>query len=80
MTIKGCELCPYSEKMWMEGCRLASLVDVEVVIARGLRMLPHSVNLWIEDTNLELDHKKKRRVDDKGLEHVPNSDRLWNVV
>lgn len=27
LTIKGCEVCPYSEDMWMEGCPLAFPAD-----------------------------------------------------
>ncbi|KAK6142593.1 hypothetical protein DH2020_022941 [Rehmannia glutinosa] len=73
---KGCEECPKSEDVWLEACRLASHVDAKAVIARGVKAIP----LWMQAAKLEQDDVNKSRVLRKGLEHIPDSVRLWKAV
>ncbi|XP_019193980.1 PREDICTED: protein STABILIZED1 [Ipomoea nil] len=77
---KGCEECPKSEDVWLEACRLASPSEAKAVIASGVKVNPTSVKLWLQAAKLEEDDVNKSRVLRKGLEHIPDSVRLWKAV
>ncbi|XP_074288662.1 protein STABILIZED1-like isoform X1 [Silene latifolia] len=77
---RGCEECPKSEDIWVEACRLANPDEAKAVIFRGVKAIPSSVKLWLEAANLERDDVNKSKVIRKGLEHNPESVRLWKAV
>uniref|UniRef100_A0A0D3EM16 PRP1 splicing factor N-terminal domain-containing protein n=1 Tax=Oryza barthii TaxID=65489 RepID=A0A0D3EM16_9ORYZ len=57
--------CPTNEDVWLKACRLASPDEAKAVIARA---------------KLETSDLNKSRVLRKGLEHIPDSVRLWKSV
>ncbi|WCJ22718.1 Pre-mRNA-processing factor 6 [Euphorbia peplus] len=77
---KGCEECPKNEDVWLEACRLASPDDAKGVIAKGVKTISNSVKLWLQAAELEQGDANKSRVLRIGLEHMPDSVRLWNAV
>ncbi|KAI3852397.1 hypothetical protein MKX03_018877 [Papaver bracteatum] len=77
---KGCEECPKSEDVWSEACRLSNPDEAKGVVARGVKMIPSSVKLWMLAAKLEQNVENKCKVFRKGLEHIPNSVRLWKAV
>jgi pre-mRNA-processing factor 6 len=78
---KGCEECLNIEDVWLEACRLVKPDEAKAVIARGLEMIPNSVNLWLRAAKLEHDDvNKKGKVLMIGLEHILDSVRLWKAV
>jgi len=80
MVLKGCELCPGSEDVWLEASRLQKGEDAKGVLARGVAALPKSVNIWMRAANLETDDNSKKRILLRALERVPESVRLWKAV
>jgi len=54
--------------------------EAKAVIARGVKVIPNSVKLWMQASKLEQDDSNKSRVLRKGLEHIPDSVRLWKAV
>ncbi|BFG40803.1 hypothetical protein CerSpe_270770 [Prunus speciosa] len=71
---------PKNPRVWISAARLASPKDAKAVIAKGVKFIPNSVNLWMEAAKLEHDNLNKSRVLRKGLEHIPGSVRLWKAV
>jgi pre-mRNA-processing factor 6 len=80
MAMKGCELCPGAEDMWLEAARLQTPENAKAVLARGVAALPDSVNIWMQAANLEGDLAAKKRVMLRALERVPHSVKLWKAV
>lgn len=80
MALKGCEMCPGSEDVWLEASRLQKGEDAKGVLARGVAALPKSVKIWMHAANLETDENSKKRVLLRALERVPESVRLWKAV
>ncbi|CAN6333107.1 unnamed protein product [Urochloa humidicola] len=78
----GCEECPKNEDVWLEACRLASPEpdEAKAVIARAVMAMPNSVKLWLQAAKLETSDLNKSRVLRKGLEHIPDSVRLWKAI
>ena len=79
MALKGCELCPGSEDVWLEAARLQKGEDAKGVLARGVAALPKSVNIWMQAASLEADDNSKKRILLRALERVPESVRLWKA-
>ncbi|PRQ24673.1 putative PRP1 splicing factor, tetratricopeptide-like helical domain-containing protein [Rosa chinensis] len=77
---KGCEECPKSEDVWLEACRLASPDGTKAVVVARVKSIPNSVKLWMQAAKLEHDDSNKSRVLRKGLEHIPDSIRLWKAM
>ncbi|KAJ8548271.1 hypothetical protein K7X08_030740 [Anisodus acutangulus] len=77
---KGCEECPKNEDVWLETCRLANPLEAKTVIAQGVKANHNSVKLWMQASKLEEDTTNKSHVLRKGLEHIPDSVRLWKAV
>ncbi|MEN2497970.1 MAG: Pre-mRNA-processing factor 6 [Marteilia pararefringens] len=86
LIMKGCEMCPKSEDIWLEAIRL---IDGKIsggneqkkkVCAMGVAQIPQSVKIWCKAVELEEELKRKRIVIRKALEHVPNSVKLWKVA
>uniref|UniRef100_F7BJA3 Pre-mRNA-processing factor 6 n=1 Tax=Ciona intestinalis TaxID=7719 RepID=F7BJA3_CIOIN len=87
IIMKGTEMCPKSEDVWLEAARLQPSDVSKAVCASAIVQLPLSVKIWIRAASLETDDKAKKRVYRKvkifpptALENVPNSVRLWKVA
>ncbi|MCI70871.1 pre-mRNA-processing factor 6-like, partial [Trifolium medium] len=60
--------------MWLEACRLAANSDkAKAVIAEGVRLIPNSVKLWLQASNLENIGANRIRVLKKGIRYIPDS-------
>ena len=70
LIMKGCEMCPRSEDVWLEAIRLQPLDIGKAVVSEAVKRLPQSVKLWIKAAELETELKCKKRVLRKALEHV----------
>jgi pre-mRNA-processing factor 6 len=81
LAMKGCELCPGNEDIWIEAARLqGTRENAKAVLARGVAALPDSVALWLQAARLEVDEKAKKRVLLRALERIPQSVRLWKAA
>lgn len=80
LIMRGCEVNPTSEDLWLEAARLQPPETAKGVIAQAARHIPTSVRIWIKAADLETENKAKRRVFRKALEHIPNSVRLWKAA
>ncbi|XP_045477612.1 pre-mRNA-processing factor 6 [Harmonia axyridis] len=80
LIMKGCEVNPLSEDLWLEAARINPPDTSKAVIAQAARHIPTSVRIWIKAADLEEETKAKRRVYRKALEHIPNSVRLWKAA
>lgn len=80
LIMKGCEVNPSSEDLWLEAARLQPPDTAKAVIAQAVRHILTSVKIWIKAADLETELKAKRRVYRKALEHIPNSVRLWRAA
>ncbi|KAM5304643.1 pre-mRNA-processing factor 6 isoform 1-T1 [Glossophaga mutica] len=80
LIMKGTEMCPKSEDVWLEAARLQPGDTAKAVVAQAVRHLPQSVRIYIRAAELETDVRAKKRVLRKALEHVPNSVRLWKAA
>ncbi|KAG8513272.1 Pre-mRNA-processing factor 6, partial [Galemys pyrenaicus] len=80
LIMKGTEMCPKSEDVWLEAARLQPGDTAKAVVAQAVRHLPQSVRIYIRAAELETDTRAKKRVLRKALEHVPNSVRLWKAA
>lgn len=57
--MKGCEVNPSSEELWLEAARLQPRDTARAVIAHAARNLPHSVRVWVKAADLEQELKVK---------------------
>ncbi|RWS06625.1 pre-mRNA splicing factor-like protein [Dinothrombium tinctorium] len=80
LIMKGCEMCPNSEDVWLEAARLQPPDLSKCVVAEAVRHIPTSVRLWIKAADLETETKAKKKIFRKALEHIPNSVRLWKAA
>ncbi|GFS30001.1 pre-mRNA-processing factor 6 [Trichonephila inaurata madagascariensis] len=80
LIMKGCEMCPKSEDVWLEAARLQPADLAKAVISQALRHIPMSVRSWIKAADLETELKAKKKVFKKALAHIPNSVRLWKAA
>lgn len=55
--MKGCEVNPSSEELWLEAARLQPRDTARAVIAHAARNLPHSVRIWVKAADLEQEVK-----------------------
>ena len=46
--MKGCDLCPHSEDVWLEAARLQTPEHAKALLARGVSYNQTSVKLWIQ--------------------------------
>ena len=46
--MKGCELCPGSEDVWLEAARLQTPDHAKALLARGVAANPTSIKLWMQ--------------------------------
>ena len=60
--MRGCELCPSSEDVWLEAARLQTPENAKAILARGVAALPDSVKLWMQAARLEQSDDAKKRV------------------
>ncbi|KAK6918713.1 hypothetical protein RJ641_017135 [Dillenia turbinata] len=54
--------------------------EAKAVIARGVKVIPKSVKLWMQAAKLEHEDVNRSRVFRKGLEHIPDIVRLWKAI
>lgn len=80
LAMKGCEMCPKSEDMWLEATRLHPPDLAKAIVTQAVEQIPLSVKLWIKAADIEVDTNAKKRVLRKALEHIPNSVRLWKTA
>ncbi|XP_006882247.1 PREDICTED: pre-mRNA-processing factor 6-like [Elephantulus edwardii] len=80
LIMKGTEMCPKSEDVWLEAARLQPGDTAKAVVAQAVHHLPQSVRIYIRAAELETDVQAKKRVLQKALEHVPNSVCLWKAA
>lgn len=80
LIMKGCELCPSSEDVWLEAARLQNPENAKALLARGVAALPDSVKLWMAAARLEAEDAARKRVLLRALERIPQSVRLWKSV
>ena len=80
LIMKGCELCPRSEDVWLEAARLSSKENAKALLARGVASLPDSVKIWIAAAKLEENDAAKKRVLLRALERIPQSVKLWKAA
>lgn len=80
LIMKGCEMCPKSEDIWLEAARLQPPEMAKAVIAQAVQSLSHSPRIWIKGADLETEVKAKKRVFRKALEQIPNSEILWKLA
>ncbi|KAL7639680.1 UNVERIFIED_CONTAM: hypothetical protein RMT77_010183 [Armadillidium vulgare] len=80
LIMKGCEMCPKSEDVWLEAARLQTPEMAKSVIAQAVQTLPYSPRIWIKGADLETELKAKKRVYRKALEQIPNSELLWKLA
>ncbi len=48
LIMKGCDLCPTSEDVWLEAARLQTPEHAKALLARGVGYNQTSVKLWIQ--------------------------------
>uniref|UniRef100_A0A671L1M0 Pre-mRNA-processing factor 6 n=1 Tax=Sinocyclocheilus anshuiensis TaxID=1608454 RepID=A0A671L1M0_9TELE len=80
LIMKGTEMCPKSEDVWLEAARLQPGDTAKAVVAQAVRHLPQSVRIYISAAELETDIRAKKRVLRKALENVSKSVRLWKIA
>lgn len=79
IIMKGCDMCPESEDVWLEAARLHTPEQAKVILARAVKHVPKSVKIWLQAAALETDTAQKK-VLRKALEFNPNSVRLWKAA
>uniref|UniRef100_A0A8C5YKZ0 Pre-mRNA-processing factor 6 n=1 Tax=Marmota marmota marmota TaxID=9994 RepID=A0A8C5YKZ0_MARMA len=62
LIMKGTEMCPKSEDVWLEAARLQPGDTAKAVVAQAVRHLPQSVRIYIRAAELETDIRAKKRV------------------
>uniref|UniRef100_A0A7N6AF77 Pre-mRNA-processing factor 6 n=1 Tax=Anabas testudineus TaxID=64144 RepID=A0A7N6AF77_ANATE len=80
LIMKGTEMCPKSEDVWLEAARLQPGDTAKAVVAQAVRHMPQSVRIYIRAAELETDVRAKKRVLRKALENVSKSVRLWKTA
>eukprot|EP00096_Caligus_rogercresseyi_P012966 TRINITY_DN5633_c0_g3_i1.p1 TRINITY_DN5633_c0_g3~~TRINITY_DN5633_c0_g3_i1.p1 ORF type:complete len:932 (+),score=268.10 TRINITY_DN5633_c0_g3_i1:125-2920(+) len=80
LILKGVEVCPRSEDVWLEAARLQPPDLAKKTVAQAVASLPNAVRIWIKAAELESEPKSKKRVFRKALEQIPNSVRLWKAA
>jgi len=80
LIMKGCEVCPKSEDMWLEAVRLQPPEEAKKVVKLAVAQNPLYVRVWIKAAELEQEARAKRKVFRKALEAIPNSVRLWKAA
>lgn len=50
LIMKGCELCPTSEDVWLEAARFQTQDNAKALLARSVAANPTSVKLWMQVT------------------------------
>ena len=48
LIMKGCDLCPASEDVWLEAARLQTPDHAKALLARGVAANPTSIKLWLQ--------------------------------
>ena len=46
VIMKGCEVCSTNEDVWLEAARLHNPRNAKAILAKAVRAIPTSVNLW----------------------------------
>lgn len=62
LIMKGCEVNPSSEELWLEAARLQPRDTARAVIAHAARNLPHSVRIWVKAAELEQETKVRGEI------------------
>jgi len=80
LIMRGCEVCPKSEDVWLEAARLQPPEEAKKVVKLAVEQVPHTVRIWIKAADLEQEPRAKKKVFRKALEQIPNSVRLWKAA
>ena len=59
LIMKGVEVCPRSEDVWLEAARLQPPEMARAVIAQAVAEVPNAIRLWIKAADLETEGKVK---------------------
>jgi pre-mRNA-processing factor 6 len=77
---QGIEECPDNEDVWSEAIRLAEYNSKKDLSVRAIKGCPKSIKLWIIAARLETETDRKVKVLKKGLQMVPQSEKLWREL
>jgi len=80
IIMKGCEMCPTNEDVWLEAARLHTPKQAKAILAKAVKHIPTSVKIWLRACDLEEDLDLKKAVLRKALEVVPKSVALWKAA
>lgn len=80
LIMKGTEVCPKSEDVWLEAARLQTPEIAKACVAQAVAEIPMAVRLWMKAADLEQEDKSKKKVFRKALERIPNSVKLWKAA
>lgn len=80
LIIKGTEMCPTDEEVWLEAARLLPPEQAKAIVAEAVRHIPQSVKVWMRAADLETETVCRKRVLRSALEAVPNSVALWKAA
>ncbi|MCJ1452819.1 hypothetical protein MMC28_003164 [Mycoblastus sanguinarius] len=77
---EGTKMCPKSEAVWLEACRLNEKSNAKIIAANGIKANNQSVALWMEAIRLEDSVPAKRRVTRMAIDVLPRSQQLWKQL
>lgn len=79
---QGCENCPRSEDVWLESIRLNAIDNhvCKVLVAKGIKFIPNSLQLWLKAAELESEIFNKQRVIRKAIQELPSKEELWKLI
>ncbi|KYQ89763.1 TPR repeat-containing protein [Tieghemostelium lacteum] len=74
---QACISCPDSEEVWIENAKLQTPEKAKYILGQAIKILPHSVKIWLYAMNLEKQVKIKKKIIKRALEFIPTSVKLW---
>jgi pre-mRNA-processing factor 6 len=80
IIMKGTEVCPNSELVWLEAARLHPPVQAKIILAHAVKTIPRSVKIWLFAADVEENLEMKKTVLRKALEIIPGSEKLWEAA
>ena len=66
IIMKGTEVCPKSEDVWLWAIRLQTPQNAKAVAAQAVQHVPNSVKLWFQAMGLEDSVKARKAVLHRG--------------
>lgn len=80
--IEACRRCSRDDEVWLEAVRLHPAEAGRKLLAHAIRHVWKSEAIWLKAVELEdpKDLDKKKRILDKALEVLPQSEKLWQAL